>query len=338
MADDERTRVAPIDPLVGAVLDRRYKISMRIATGGFASIYQATQIATRREIALKVLNPKVSADPAVVARFRREAAALGQLRDPRTIKAYDFGEAADGTLYIAMELLRGESLYERYRARGPLPWRQMVSIAREVCHSLAEAHDHGIVHRDLKPTNIHIEPGEHVKVLDFGIAKIIRGTALDSADLTRAGQMIGTFDYMAPEQVVGGECTERSDIWTLGIVMYEMIAGQPPYGELDSPSAMMAAMVGKPPPHLSSLSDAPRALDAVISRCLAPKSRDRYANVQELALDLERTLLVTDAMQLEVTDRMQAAPMHDDATWIDDIPAPPPTPATMPGVEPKKKR
>src|SRR5689334_9846569 len=105
---------------------------MRIASGGFASIYQATQVATRREVALKVLHANLCADPAVIARFRREAAALGQLKDPHTIKAYDFGEAADGTLYIAMELLRGESLFERFRARGPLPWRSVCAIARSV--------------------------------------------------------------------------------------------------------------------------------------------------------------------------------------------------------------
>src|SRR5690348_11065280 len=103
MNDDDRTKVAPVDPLIGQVLDRRYKVSMRLASGGFASIYQATQMATRREVALKVLNPSFSADPAVIARFRREAAALGQLKDIHTIKAYDFGEAPDGTLYIAME-------------------------------------------------------------------------------------------------------------------------------------------------------------------------------------------------------------------------------------------
>src|SRR5690606_8713784 len=144
--------------------------------------------------------------PDVVARFRREAVALARLRSPHTVTAYDFGETPDGTLYIALELLQGESLYERYRALGPLPWPRLVAIARQVCSALAEAHALGIVHRDLKPTNIHLEEvagdPDFVKVLDFGIAKILHGSALPSGDLTRIGEMVGTYDYMAPEQLL----------------------------------------------------------------------------------------------------------------------------------------
>src|SRR5262249_25503224 len=154
--------------------------------------------------ALKVLHPQLTWDRRVVARFRREGAALTRLRNPHTITAFEFGEAGDGTLYIVMELLRGESLYERFRAHGPLPWQRMMAIARAVCNSLAEAHALGIIHRDLKPTNIHLEPGpdgeQHAKVLDFGIAKILQEGEIDSSDLTHAGQMIGTLDYMSPEQ------------------------------------------------------------------------------------------------------------------------------------------
>jgi serine/threonine protein kinase len=230
--DPDRTRVAVVDPLVGAVLDRRYRIEFRLAAGGFGAIYRAVHVISRRAVALKVLHTNLARDPEVVARFRREAAALGQLRSPHTIKAYDFGETKDGLLYIAMELLQGESLYERYAALGPLPWRRLVAIARQVCSALAEAHALGIVHRDLKPTNIHLEyidgNPDYVKVLDFGIAKILLGSTLDNADLTRSGHMIGTFDYMAPEQMVGGQTSGQSDIYTLGIVMYEMLTGERP--------------------------------------------------------------------------------------------------------------
>src|SRR5262249_49333991 len=162
----------------------------------------------------------------------------------------------DGTLYIVMELLRGESLFERFRTRGPLPWQRMVAIARAVCSSLAEAHALGIVHRDLKPTNIHLEPGpggdDVVKVLDFGIAKILRDSGFDSAELTNAGQMIGTLDYMSPEQMVGGECTATSDIYTLGVVMYEMIAGKRPFHDVNSAAAALAAALTTTPERLST--------------------------------------------------------------------------------------
>ena len=213
------------------------------------------------------------------------------------------------------------------------------AIARAVCRSLAEAHDLGIVHRDLKPTNIHIEAGEQVKVLDFGIAKIVKGNALDNAELTRAGQMIGTFDYMAPEQMVGGDCGPPSDIFTLGVVIYEMIAGERPFGDQSSAANMLAALVSVVPTPLSRISDAPPALDAVLARCLHPEPIHRYREITELAAALEQLLQMTDDRQRtpDITDRTFAAPVHDDATWIDDAPAaPPPGATTLPGVQPPK--
>jgi serine/threonine-protein kinase len=208
--------------MIGEVFDRRFKIEARIAAGGFGAIYRATHIKSGHELALKVLHGNLTSDAGVVARFRREGAALTRLRDPHTITAYELGEAPDGTLYIVMELLHGESLYERFRGSGPLAWQRVLAIGRAVCSSLTEAHALGIIHRDLKPTNIHLEPiapdEDHVKVLDFGIAKIVQDSDIDSSELTHAGQMIGTLDYMSPEQMVGGECLATSDIYTLGIV------------------------------------------------------------------------------------------------------------------------
>jgi len=155
---DNHTVVRRRDPLLGEVFDRRFRVEARIAAGGFGAIYRATHLKSGHQFALKVLHPNLTGAPDVVARFRREGAALTLLRDPHTITAYELGEADDGTLYIVMELLRGESLYDRYRAHGPMPWESVVAIARAVCSSLAEAHALGIIHRDLKPTNIHLEP------------------------------------------------------------------------------------------------------------------------------------------------------------------------------------
>jgi eukaryotic-like serine/threonine-protein kinase len=285
------------DPLVGTVLDG-YHIERRLAAGGFGAIYRARHASTGQAVALKVLHASLASERDVVARFRREAQALSALKNPHAITAYEFGETADGTMYIVMELLQGESLFERFRARGALPWRRVLSIARQVCSALAEAHALGVVHRDLKPRNIHLEQvgddPDFVKVLDFGIAKILHGSALDDIDITRTGQMIGSFDYMAPEQMFGGAVSPRSDIYTLGVVMYEMISGDKPFGDPESPAAMLHAIATRTPVPLSSVTDAPAALDAIVGRCLEREAARRYANVVELDADLSLALAATE--------------------------------------------
>jgi serine/threonine protein kinase len=277
------------DPLVGTVLDD-YRIERRLAAGGFGAIYRATHVVSGQPVALKVLHTRLASERDVVARFRREAQALSALKSPHTITAYEFGETPEGMMYIVMELLEGESLYERFRASGALPWRRVVAITRQVCSALAEAHAFGIVHRDLKPRNIHLErvgaDPDFVKVLDFGIAKILHGSALDDVDITRTGQMIGSFDYMAPEQMFGGAVSPRSDIYTLGVVMYEMISGDKPFGDPESPAAMLHAIATRTPVALSTITDAPPALDAIVTRCLARETAHRYASVEELDADL----------------------------------------------------
>jgi tRNA A-37 threonylcarbamoyl transferase component Bud32 len=283
---NDRTTVQLRDPLVGTVLDQRFRIDFQLAAGGFGAIYQATDVHSSAEVALKVLHPKLARDPNVIERFRREAATLSNLRNPHTIRAYEFGEAPDGTLHIVMELLHGESLYQQYHAKGPLPWRRVVHIARGVCSSLAEAHAYGIVHRDLKPANIHLEShggdDDFVKVLDFGIAKIVHGAGQERTELTQAGQMIGTVDYMSPEQMVGGEMTGRSDIYTLGTLMYEMISGRMPFADAQTATAILAAVLTRTPEPLSHHTPVPPALDEIVARCLARDPQKRYAEIGEL--------------------------------------------------------
>src|SRR5215831_18906938 len=167
------------DPLLGTWLDDRFLIEERIATGGFGAVYRA-RTADGMPLALKVLHPFLSGDPSMVARFQREGATLTQLHDPHTVTTFAVGETAEGVLYIAMELLSGESLHQRLERDRVVPWQTAVAIARAVCSSLAEAHALGVVHRDLKPANIHVETRdgvELVKVIDFGIVKIARGSA-----------------------------------------------------------------------------------------------------------------------------------------------------------------
>ncbi len=156
-AGDEHDFLNRRDPMIGVVLGGRYRVDERLAAGGFGAVYCGTDLVEGVEVAIKVLHKELANDTSVAARFRREGETLIQLRDPHTVTALALGETEDGTMYIVMELLHGESLYDRYRAGGAMPWRRVVRIAREVCSSLAEAHALGVVHRDLKPANIHLE-------------------------------------------------------------------------------------------------------------------------------------------------------------------------------------
>jgi eukaryotic-like serine/threonine-protein kinase len=303
-----------LDRLTGAILDRRYRLDEKVAAGGFGSIYRAMDLIMGREVALKVLHRELATDSSVVERFRREASALAKLRDPHTITMYDVGETHDGTRYIVMELLRGQSLHELFHASGKrLPWRRVVAIARGVCSSLREAHAVGIVHRDLKPANIHLErhsfETDYVKVLDFGIAKMV-DAAEPNRDLTLAGQMIGTFDYMPPEQMIGGMCTGKSDVFTLGVVLYEMIAGERPYGDAKGPMSALMAMLGTTPVSLVERADVPIALDRIITRAIQhdPELRpDIFELDEELARIIDNTF----------DDDEAAFGVEDGPTWIE---------------------
>jgi serine/threonine protein kinase len=284
-------RTGKRDSLTGMMFDGRFRVGAKIASGGFGSIYRARDASTNAPVALKVLHADLASDATLAARFRREAAVLASLRDPHTVATYEHGEAAGGTHYIVMELLTGRSLQAELRAEGPLPWWRMLAIMRGVCSSLMEAHALGIVHRDLKPANIHLEQRsgkpDFVKVLDFGIVKVLGGSNLDDeSHITRAGQAVGTVDYMSPEQIIGGEIDRRTDLYTLGVVAYEMITGRRPFADATTaPSLMTALMTRTPmPPSVLFHKDCfPPAVDHLILRCLARDPQDRFADAAELA-------------------------------------------------------
>ncbi|HUS30058.1 MAG TPA: protein kinase [Kofleriaceae bacterium] len=292
--NESKTAIALVDPLVGTIFDKRFRIEERIAAGGFGAIYRATHVKSGHPIALKVLLPLLAQDLGIVARFRREGDTLTALRNPHTITAYELGQAGDRTLFIVMELLSGQSLFERYEQNGPFEWRRMARIARQVCESLDEAHARGIVHRDLKPTNIHLEnvdgDPDFVKVLDFGIAKILGGSDFDASDITNAGTMIGTLDYMSPEQMVGGQVTGQTDIYTLGIVMYEMIAGVRPFPEAVSAASALGAMLKTTPQPLYLRAPVPEQISKIVMRCLEREMQRRYRSVADLVKDLDEVI------------------------------------------------
>ena len=307
--DAEPTRVERQDPLLGTLLNRQFRIVERIAAGGFGAIYRARHLDSSCDVAIKVLLPELASDPSLVARFRREGATLATLCNANTVRTFEFGETG-GLLYIVMELLRGETLFERFRARGPMPWSRATTIARAICNSLAEAHALGIVHRDLKPANIFLMPhaGEdHVKVLDFGIAKIVNSSFAESADLTQAGQMIGTTEYMSPEQILGGTVDGRSDLYTVGVLLYELVTGRRPFHDATGATGMLAALLTNAPPPPSLFARMPPFLEYIIQKCLAREAQDRFPDVNELAAALDHLHATHGVSQ---TDRVPPLPQR----------------------------
>jgi len=282
--------------LIGETLNGRYEVLSRIGEGGFGSIYKARHIQTDRQVALKVLNPFMSSDPKLVERFRREAKAACNLRDPHTIVTYDFDQTSDGVLYIAMEYLQGQTLYELLDERERLLPDEVVHVIDQCCSSLGEAHALGIVHRDIKPENIFLEPRStdplYTKILDFGIAKIISGDQSQATALTAAGQTLGTLEYMSPEQLRGKPLDGRSDIYALGVLGYEMLTGVLPF-EGDTPADIIKwHLKDTPTPPSAAAPDAGISadIDRIIVKMVAKDPAERYTDVNELRQDLQRSL------------------------------------------------
>ena len=284
---------------LGQTLNNRFKIESKIGEGGFGAVYRGVQLATGRKVALKLLHPEMTKDENLVARFRREGMVLCNLRDAHTITTYDFDQTPDGTLYIAMELLEGKSLHQVFHEQQPLEWKRMFKILIEMCSSLAEAHQQGIVHRDLKPENVYLEPRpgnpEFVKILDFGIAKVMRGDSIDpqSPQLTATGQTLGTLEYMSPEQLMGKALDGRSDVYALGVVAYEMTTGRLPFPEAKGPAGLITAQLKQTPqpPSVANPKVAlPAAADRVILKALEKDKNNRYADVTAMAAALQEVI------------------------------------------------
>ncbi len=278
------------------VLNNRFRVESKIGEGGFGAVYRGVQLATGRKVALKLLHPEMTKDDNLVARFRREGMVLCNLRDAHTITTYDFDQTPDGTLYIAMELLEGKSLHQVFHEQQPLEWKRVFKILTEMCSSLAEAHQQGIVHRDLKPENIYLEsrPGnpEFVKILDFGIAKVMRGESIDpqSPQLTATGQTLGTLEYMSPEQLMGKQLDGRSDVYALGVVAYEMITGRLPFPDAKGPAGLITAQLKQTPiapSKANANANLSPAADKVILRCLEKDKNNRFLDVTQLAAALQ---------------------------------------------------
>jgi len=277
------------DPDLGAIIDERYQLVARIGQGGMGAVYKAIHVGMGREVAIKVLRPELGQHADALRRFEREAQATAKLSHKNLVAVSDFGMRSDGSLYLAMELLRGQSLGELL-SHGPLPWPRAVAIARHVARGLAHAHGHGVIHRDIKPDNIFLVDDEDdpdfAKVLDFGIARSLDGT---DATVTQAGLVVGTPAYLSPEQALGGALDGRSDIYGLAIVLYEMLTGQTPFSGRE-PIAMLTAHAVVEPPTFAEIAPTlvlPDGLEAIVRRGLAKAKEDRFDDAAALAAELD---------------------------------------------------
>jgi serine/threonine-protein kinase len=281
------------DPFLGVTLNGRFKIESKLGEGGFGAVYKGVQVQTGRKVALKLLHPEMTRDENLVARFRREGLVLCNLRDPHTITTYDFDATPDGTLYIAMELLEGKSLHQVFHSEAPIAWARVLKIVGQMCSSLGEAHKQNIVHRDLKPENIYLEDRggdpEFVKILDFGIAKVMRGdNSVDpqAPQLTATGQTLGTLEYMSPEQLMGKQLDGRSDVYALGVLMYELLTGRLPFPEARGPAALITAQLKqtpRPPSTVHPPGDIPAGVDRIVLKALEKDKNNRFQDVGALA-------------------------------------------------------
>jgi serine/threonine-protein kinase len=274
------------DPLVGRTLAGRYRIDALIGAGHNARVYLAEQLSMKRRVAIKVLPVELTGDERASARFRREVEAVTRLQSPHTISFIDFGEE-DHLLFIAMELLDGETLRDRLERDTTIPVDDAISIVRQVANSLAEAHSAGVVHRDLKPENVqfasHPSPIQpFLKVLDFGLARVLEPD--DDMNITGTHKTVGTPAYLAPEVATdGGVADWRADLYALGVIAFEMLAGQRPY-DGKTPMQVVLAHMNAPIPSICAIRpDLPVGLDAFMRTALAKKPEDRAPNAQAFA-------------------------------------------------------
>jgi eukaryotic-like serine/threonine-protein kinase len=339
--------MAVTDTLINTLFDGRYRILRKLGAGGMANVYLAEDEELGRRVAIKILNDRYANDELFIERFRREAKSAAALSHPNIVSIYDRGEA-EGTYYIAMEVIEGRSLKELILTRGPLPIPQAIAYTLEILDALRFAHRHGIIHRDVKPHNILVG-GERLKVTDFGIARA------GASQMTEAGSIMGTAQYLSPEQARGAPVTASSDLYSVGIVLYEMLTGKVPFGGDSAIEIAMKHLNELPKPPSKIRPEIPPELDQVVLRALAKAPEDRYQTAEEFAEDLHRVEagLPVAPETSDAATALLAAPattiggttqvLPGDATQVAPVPVPPPRrpPPYEPGYgygEPPPKR
>ena len=282
---------APASDLVGQVVADRYHVIKKLGEGGMGQVYLAEHVKMGRRSAIKVMNPSMVHDPDAVARFNREASNASRITHPNVCAIYDFGETPDGVIYLAMEFIEGEPLTDLLERDGALPVRRAVGIFAQVANALQAAHDLGIVHRDLKPDNIMLaqkKGGDQVKVVDFGIAKAVGGDE-SGQKVTKTGLVVGTPEFMSPEQLSGDKLDGRSDLYSLALVFYRMLAGKLPFEATTVQETMIKRLTDEPAKLAAARPDLsfPPGLQAVLDSALMRNPMERYQTVTKFADDVE---------------------------------------------------
>lgn len=276
-------QVAPGEPQPDLPPQAPYRIVERLGGGGMGVVYRAHDERLSRDVALKFLPPHLSADAVAKARFLVEARAAAAIEHPNICTVHEIGDMPDGSLFIVMACYEGETLDARI-GRGPLPVAEALRVAIEIARGLSRAHERGIVHRDIKPANVMLTSDGQVKILDFGIAKLADIT------VTQTAGVIGTVAYMSPEQAFGETVDHRSDIWSLGVVLYEMLTGERPFQGKGDRAVLVASLSADPPPFESHRPDVPAPVEAIVRRALAKRAAERYANAGEMVAALGASL------------------------------------------------
>lgn len=288
--------VNPLSTLSGQVLDRRYQVIQRLGEGGMSYVYRAEEIETGRIVALKILLPRLSRDPASVERLRREATIAMRLDHPNVCPILRLGESPERLIYLVMPFLEGEPLSEHEARRGPFTAAEGVPLLIQICHGLQHAHELRIIHRDLKPENIMLvplpagKPGDQPEyravVMDFGLAKE-RRAGPELAKLTATGIVLGTPEFMSPEQIRGKPLDGRSDVYALGVLAFELFTGQLPFPGKSAQETMIARLRGQPVRLRQVKPDFPPKVEAVINQALAMDPAQRFPSMAEMAAALE---------------------------------------------------
>jgi serine/threonine-protein kinase len=320
--DGVRLEAATYDPLGDRLLhttvDERYEVMELLGEGGMGHVYEVRHVALDRRFAMKILRRDLARDEELAGRFIQEARATASVRHPNVVEITDFGSMPDGIPYFVMELLVGQTLGEVIKTGGPIPARRAVKILRQVASALSAAHSAGIVHRDLKPENVFLVGGvaggaasDDVRVVDFGAAKII-----GSSRVTRQGVVFGTPHYMSPEQASGQPVDHRADLYSLGIIMYEMFTGRVPF-EADTYMGVLTQHMFVQPLRPSEVHPAARelgALEEITMVCLAKKPEERYGSMDELMAALDEVVQPRSDGRIQIADRLSSRPSKPPAS------------------------
>jgi serine/threonine-protein kinase len=288
----------PQDPFIGRdILNGSFRILQKIGSGGMGAVYKAIELQNNRMVGVKILHPKLANRKDLVSRFGREARALSQLSHPNTVRVFLYGELEDGALYIIMELLEGKNLNQTVRSEGPFPVGRALPILIQACGALDEAHKAGIIHRDLKPENIFLVQTETLrdfpKLLDFGLAKVgERQMRPGSIVLTQEGMVFGTPEFMSPEQAQGKTLAPSSDVYSLAVILYEVLTGKLPFEAKSAMDYIQMHVTGRPIPLNQRVPGRvfPALLEQIMDRALAKKETDRFASAADFAVAMQAVL------------------------------------------------